>query len=132
MPDTMDVLVLTCARCRQDHNIVFERLTNPPDEYDWWGMCPNTHQPVWCRQGGIPPLVEVEVARLTEDDLAVEAVRLRVAKMTRQVAEESVVAVCEGDEAAAKEAQARFCDALVALFNEMLEGKHATELSELA
>ena len=66
-PGTMTVRVLPCARCLQDHEIVFERLTNPPGDFDWWGMCSNARQPVWCRQGGIPPFVEVEVPRLEID-----------------------------------------------------------------
>lgn len=40
------ILVINCARCGADHDVNFIPLTNPPDQYDWWGMCPNLHEPI--------------------------------------------------------------------------------------
>lgn len=41
--------VRNCQRCGQDHFMKFAPLTNPADEWDHWGMCPITTQPVLMR-----------------------------------------------------------------------------------
>ncbi len=39
--------VKRCARCQDDHDgVVFCRLYNPSDEYEWWAHCPTTWQPI--------------------------------------------------------------------------------------
>ena len=40
------ITVRGCQRCDQDHEIEFEPLLNPADDWNWWGMCLNTRQPV--------------------------------------------------------------------------------------
>lgn len=36
-----------CARCGENHNsIEIGKLTNPIDNFDFWGFCPNTGEPI--------------------------------------------------------------------------------------
>lgn len=36
-----------CARCWEDHSqLVFKALQNPPEEYQYFGTCPKTFQPI--------------------------------------------------------------------------------------
>lgn len=43
---TKKINVRQCQRCGQDHVMEFTPLTNPANEYEWWGMCPNLKEPV--------------------------------------------------------------------------------------
>lgn len=36
-----------CWRCGEDHTMDFYALANPVDDYQWWGLCPVTRQPVF-------------------------------------------------------------------------------------
>lgn len=41
------VTVKHCARCGEDHeNLIFSLLANPQDEWKYWALCPDSHQPV--------------------------------------------------------------------------------------
>lgn len=45
MNRTVDVK--SCQRCGKDHDaMLFMPLSNPIDEYAWWGLCVETGQPV--------------------------------------------------------------------------------------
>lgn len=36
-----------CARCGQDHpTLKVLPISNPIDDFNYWGFCPNTYQPV--------------------------------------------------------------------------------------
>lgn len=41
--------VRNCARCHKDHIHIlvdFNLFTNPPSYADYWGMCPETGEPI--------------------------------------------------------------------------------------
>ena len=39
-----------CPRCGEQHpDFHMDKLLNPPDEFDHYGICPKTGQPVFCR-----------------------------------------------------------------------------------
>lgn len=40
------VRVVECQRCGSDHWMSFTPLGNPTDRFSWWGLCPETGQPV--------------------------------------------------------------------------------------
>ena len=43
----MKINVKSCARCGNNHDkLPFELLNNPTDEFNHWGMCPKTNQPI--------------------------------------------------------------------------------------
>jgi hypothetical protein len=42
----MRVNVVDCQRCGETHEMVFQPLANAIDEWQFWGMCPITAQPV--------------------------------------------------------------------------------------
>ena len=48
--EKMTVEITRCTRCGGDHPIAFSKFLRPPhfDDrfWDWWGMCPNTKEPV--------------------------------------------------------------------------------------
>lgn len=46
--------VTSCARCGKDHDVTFYQFGNPIVDtdgtiWDWWGLCPNTGDPVLLR-----------------------------------------------------------------------------------
>jgi len=47
------VNLTSCARCLMDqgsHRIEFQKfIRNPIDDFDYWGMCPTTNEPVLLR-----------------------------------------------------------------------------------
>ncbi len=45
----MKIDVKSCQRCGKDHQIYFDKLKNPADEFNYWGMCSKTGQPVLLR-----------------------------------------------------------------------------------
>ena len=47
--ETEKKFVKGCQRCGTDHEIEFRHLTNPADEWNWWGVCPVTNEPVLMR-----------------------------------------------------------------------------------
>lgn len=39
--------VSRCQRCGEDHNqLIFQRLDNAIDNYNYWGTCPTKNQPI--------------------------------------------------------------------------------------
>lgn len=50
--DMMRVDVIQCSRCGKDHTgIIFNVFLQPPKtnddvDWDWWGTCPNTGDPI--------------------------------------------------------------------------------------
>lgn len=48
--DNVIVDIISCQRCGDNHNrLVFMRLDNPRDEYNFWAMCPVKNQPLTMR-----------------------------------------------------------------------------------
>lgn len=52
--EVMTQPVQNCARCNSNHDmIVFRRFLQAviADNhiYEWWGECPNTHEPILCQ-----------------------------------------------------------------------------------
>ncbi len=45
----IQLLVHNCARCGNDHNVTFEPLMIPAEEWTHWGFCPATVQPLMMR-----------------------------------------------------------------------------------
>lgn len=52
MSNTNEVFVINCARCGEDHNVIFKKfIANPVEDSDggfwlYWGECPNYREPV--------------------------------------------------------------------------------------
>lgn len=40
------IVVRSCQRCGQDHEMSFRPLSNPADEFTHWGLCPTLAEPV--------------------------------------------------------------------------------------
>ncbi|MBE3087993.1 MAG: hypothetical protein IMZ71_02600 [Chloroflexi bacterium] len=39
-----------CARCGGNHkNLLFEKLTKPAKDYQWWALCPFLQEPILMR-----------------------------------------------------------------------------------
>lgn len=46
-PEVFYVTIRDCARCGDNHdNLMFQRFQYPPDDFDAWGMCPDTNEPI--------------------------------------------------------------------------------------
>lgn len=47
----MESSVSNCSRCGKDHaTVAFTRLTNPTDEWIWWGFCPVLAEPILLKE----------------------------------------------------------------------------------
>lgn len=43
----LSIDVKNCQRCGEDHSgLQFRPLRNPADEYNWFGICRNSRQPI--------------------------------------------------------------------------------------
>lgn len=40
------VMVNKCQRCGKSHKVIFRALKNPDDEYNYYGICINSNQPL--------------------------------------------------------------------------------------
>lgn len=50
--------VKNCNRCSSDHDEVwFTMLTNPPDDWKYWGTCPTLGEPIFLKVADVPPMV---------------------------------------------------------------------------
>ena len=50
-----NVTVRNCARCGKDHvGMTFHQLSNPTDEWKYWGTCWKTKQPVLLKIETVP------------------------------------------------------------------------------
>lgn len=57
--------ILSCARCGQDHEMQFKEFERPivdsdASEWNWWGSCPVTYEPVLMRM--LPEDSEIQVS----------------------------------------------------------------------
>lgn len=43
---TCRVTVQNCQRCGETHDLEFQTLSNPADEFTWWALCPATREPL--------------------------------------------------------------------------------------
>jgi hypothetical protein len=52
----MHIAVRECARCLRDHHepVHFKPLSNPPEEFTHWGMCPTTREPIVMKVVEVP------------------------------------------------------------------------------
>lgn len=43
--------IVNCARCGEDHESIEVKKfkLNPIDDYEWWGICPTTKEPIIIR-----------------------------------------------------------------------------------
>lgn len=45
----MMVTVIDCARCGETHDVESHKFTKPIDDYNYWGMCPTSGEPILMR-----------------------------------------------------------------------------------
>lgn len=51
----IELVIKNCARCGEDHSLVFFALENPSDEYTHFSMCPKLKQPILLKIQKIEP-----------------------------------------------------------------------------
>jgi hypothetical protein len=53
MTDLIPVKVLDCLRCgRYHYAVMFRPLSRPTTRWRWWGMCPETNEPLLAFEDG--------------------------------------------------------------------------------
>lgn len=65
LADSHYITIFTCTRCGQDHEeILCNPLTNPPEEFTHYAICPRTHEPILItiELVGIAPAAEQNAA----------------------------------------------------------------------